>query len=263
MPNLTAQEIAQHAANAGFTGDDLEIAVAVALAESSGNPSALGDIGLQTQKWGASVGLWQIRSLNPGYGTAAEQATRNHDANLDPATNAQHAYQIYQQRNNTFNDWSTYTEGQYRSHLNAARQGIANMNNGAATDPAPVQQDQQTTPSGTDGQQSNSNGFMSELQKLLEAVGKLLNPADKLKRAANTVGGAAASSAAFGQVQASGTAHQAHTANTQAYRDHATRGQERLRTQSDEIRSGAKCYEDLSGQQADSINKTAQKVRAD
>ena len=260
MPNLTAQEIAQHAANAGFSGNDLEIAVAVALAESSGNPGALGDISLQTQKWGASVGLWQIRSLNPGYGTAAEQATRNHDANLDPATNAQHAYQIYQQRNNSFNDWSTYTEGQYRSHLDAARQGIANMDNGTAPDP--VQQDpQQTTPGNTGGEQSNSNGFMSEIQKLLEAVGKLLNPADKLNKAAQTVGRAAASSQAFGQVQSSSQAHQAHTANTQAYREHATRGQDKLRTQSDEIRSGAKCYEDQATQQSDSINRTAQKAR--
>lgn len=258
MPNLTAQEIARFAADAGFSGNDLEVAVAVALAESSGNPGALGDISLQTEKWGASVGLWQIRSLNPGYGTAAEQATRNHDANLDPATNARHAYEIYQQRGNSFNDWSTYTEGQYRSHLDAARQGVAALGNGT---PDPVQQDQTTTPSGAEGGQSNSGGFMSELQKLLEAVGKLLNPADKLNRAANTVGGAAASNAAFGQVQGSAAAHQAHTANTQAYREHAVRGQERLRTQSDEIKAGAKCYEDLSGQQADSINRTAQKVR--
>lgn len=258
MPNLTAREIAQHAANAGFSGNDLEIAVAVALAESSGNPGALGDISLQTNKWGASVGLWQIRSLNPGYGTSAEQATRNHDANLDPATNARHAYEIYQQRNNSFNDWSTYTEGQYRSHLNAARQGISQLGDGNTTT-QPVQQDQNTTPSG--GGQSNSNGFMSELQKLLEAVGKLLNPADKLNKAGQILGRASASSAAFGQVQGSSAAHQAHTANTQKYRDHAVRGQERLRTQSDEIKAGARCYEDLSGKQAESINRTTQKAR--
>lgn len=258
MPNLTAQEIARYAADAGFSGNDLEIAVAVALAESSGNAGALGDISLQTSKWGASVGLWQIRSLNPGYGTAAEQATRNHDANLDPATNAQHAYQIYQQRNNSFNDWSTYTEGQYRSHLNAARQGISQLGDGTTQ---PVQQDQNTTPSGTDGGQSNSNGFMSELQKLLEAVGKLLNPADKLNKAGQLLGRSAASSAAFGQVQGSGAAHQAHTANTQAYQKHAVRGQERLRTQSDEIKAGARCYEDLSNKQAEGINRTTQKAR--
>src|SRR5208282_634628 len=61
--NLSASEIAGYASAAGFSGPDLQVAVAVALAESSGNPSAIGDLTL-----GVSVGLWQINlKAHPEY----------------------------------------------------------------------------------------------------------------------------------------------------------------------------------------------------
>jgi hypothetical protein len=120
VPTISAQQIAQHAYNAGFRGDALTTAVAVALAESHGDTGIHGDVNLQTGAWGPSVGLWQIRSLNPGHGTAVEQALRNATANADPATNARHAYAISRQGTN-FGPWSTYTSGAYRGYLDRAR----------------------------------------------------------------------------------------------------------------------------------------------
>jgi Lysozyme like domain len=134
VPTISAQQIAQHAYNAGFRGDALTTAVAVALAESHGDTGIHGDVNLQTGTWGPSVGLWQIRSLNPGHGTAAEQALRNAQANADPATNARHAYAISRHGTN-FRPWSTYTNGAYRSYLSQARtasRGVSGAPTGGA-----------------------------------------------------------------------------------------------------------------------------------
>jgi hypothetical protein len=130
VPTISAQQIAQHAYSAGFRGDALTTAVAVALAESHGDTGIHGDVNLQTGTWGPSVGLWQIRSLNPGHGTAAEQALRNAAANADPATNARHAFAISRHGSN-FRPWSTYTNGAYRSYLSQARTASRGVTGGA------------------------------------------------------------------------------------------------------------------------------------
>ena len=54
---LSPNRVARLAYDAGFRGRDLEVAVAVALAESGGEPKARGDAGLQDRTWGPSVGL--------------------------------------------------------------------------------------------------------------------------------------------------------------------------------------------------------------
>src|SRR5437016_3461076 len=110
MPTISDQQIARYAYDAGFRGDTLNTAVAVALAESHGRTGAIGDTTLQNATWGPSVGLWQIRSLNAGHGTAAERSLRDAQANTDPATNARHAYAISGHGRN-FHPWSTYTGG--------------------------------------------------------------------------------------------------------------------------------------------------------
>jgi hypothetical protein len=102
--------IARHAHAAGFRGQALVTAVAVALAESGGRPGIRGDEGLQNSKWGPSIGLWQIRSLNADYGTGGQ---RDAKANLDPRTNAKHAFEI-SGRGHNFMPWSAY---QFRRHV--------------------------------------------------------------------------------------------------------------------------------------------------
>lgn len=123
-------EIAQLAFNAGFRGDSLAIAVAVSLAESGGNPSAFGDVGLQDSTWGPSVGLWQIRSINKQRGTGQG---RDQNTNTDAQTNATNAFAISGAGAN-FGPWSTYKNGAYKKYLTVARQvasgikGAGNVN---------------------------------------------------------------------------------------------------------------------------------------
>ena len=93
-----------YARAAGFSGADLSIAVAIAYAESSGDPNALGDNG-------DSYGLWQINVPNhPEYA----------GANLyDPQTNANAAFAIYQAAGNSFSPWTTFKTGAFSQFLNS------------------------------------------------------------------------------------------------------------------------------------------------
>lgn len=113
MPTLSAQEIYNLAVKAGFSGTQAATATAIALAESGGNTTALGDTTLQTEKWGPSVGLWQIRSLKAESGTGGvRDATRL----TDPAFNARSAYSIYQSQG--WNAWTVYKTGAYARYAN-------------------------------------------------------------------------------------------------------------------------------------------------
>ena len=90
--------IAGYAQNAGFSGEDLLIAVAIAYAESSGDPQAVGDNG-------DSIGLWQINLPNhPEY--QGQDLT-------NPQVNANAAYAIYSAAGNSFSPWSTFKSGAY------------------------------------------------------------------------------------------------------------------------------------------------------
>lgn len=103
---LSIDELWTVASNAGFQGDDLPIAVSVALAESSGNPNALGDLNITP---GGSVGLWQVNlKYHPEYTT---------DELRDPQTNANAAFAIYQAAGSQFTPWSTFKNGAYLTHL--------------------------------------------------------------------------------------------------------------------------------------------------
>lgn len=119
MTALTPAQIAVHARAAGFSGEDLVTAVAVALGESGGRTDAKGDVGLQTGTWGPSIGLWQIRSINAERGRGT---TRDELANYDPGHNARAAYTLY--REHGFQPWTIFNNGAYRNHLNEARNGV-------------------------------------------------------------------------------------------------------------------------------------------
>lgn len=114
MSALTLAQIAQHARNAGFKGDALVTAVAVSCAEDRNHdPAAFGDLSLIDAKWGASVGLWQIRSLHADYGTGR---VRDEVHLTDPAFNARSAYSISSGGSN-WNPWSTYKDGSYKTYM--------------------------------------------------------------------------------------------------------------------------------------------------
>lgn len=107
MGKLSASQIANVARNAGFSGNDLVTAVAIALAESSGNPQALGDTGIGE----GSFGLWQINSYyHPEFGP-------DFTTLYDPQVNANAAYSVYRASGNSFKAWSTFNNGAYVAYV--------------------------------------------------------------------------------------------------------------------------------------------------
>lgn len=120
MARLSATEIGKLVRQAGFTGEDVRIAIAVALAESRGETTARGDLGRVNATWGPSVGLFQIRSLNAERGKGT---TRDEDANMDPLTNARHALAI--KNASGWTAWTVYTTQAFRLFLPDAIAGEA------------------------------------------------------------------------------------------------------------------------------------------
>ena len=120
MPTLSIEQVARVALDSGWTGEKAAIATAIAMAESGGRTDARGDTTITTSKWGPSIGLWQIRSLNAQRGTGGE---RDEIANLDPRTNGRNAFAISNGGAN-WRPWSVYTSGAYRAHLARARLAV-------------------------------------------------------------------------------------------------------------------------------------------
>lgn len=112
--------LAQLASNAGFTGDDLQTAVAIALAESQGNPNAYNpETAAGTPQGKGSYGLWQIYlKAHP------EFAGQNL---YDPQTNANAAYRVYVAAGYSFSPWSTFGSGAYQAFLDQASSQIGDI----------------------------------------------------------------------------------------------------------------------------------------
>jgi hypothetical protein len=110
MGELSASQLKSLAANAGFSGSDLDTAAAIALAESSGNPNAYGD-----PSAGGSYGLWQINAkYHPEFGP-------DFTTLYDPQTNANAAYQVYKTAGYSFTPWSTFNSGAFISYLSSVQ----------------------------------------------------------------------------------------------------------------------------------------------
>jgi lysozyme-like protein len=115
MPILSASEIKGYAAKAGFKGNDLNIAVAVALAESGGNTEAHNHSGKDN-----SYGLWQINmygSMGPARQRQFHLATY---ADLfQPDVNARAAKAIHSSQG-WDKGWTTYKSGKYKQYMDKA-----------------------------------------------------------------------------------------------------------------------------------------------
>jgi hypothetical protein len=105
---LSADQIAQYAAAAGFSGGDLTTAVAIAFAESSGNTQAHNPNG--EDSWG----LWQI-NLNAHPEFSSWDLT-------DPALNARAAFLLYS--SSGFRPWSTFNSGVFQRYMASAQAGV-------------------------------------------------------------------------------------------------------------------------------------------
>jgi Lysozyme like domain len=137
--NLQISQLLALASGAGFSGDDVALAVAIALAESSGNPQAYNPERAAGAAEGyGSFGLWQIYlEKHPEFG----------GQNLfDPQVNAAAAYAVYASAGNSFRPWSTFGSGAYRKQLDAVNQALtATSPDATASDSGPG-----FTPSNTD-----------------------------------------------------------------------------------------------------------------
>jgi hypothetical protein len=114
---LSAAQIAGYAYRAGFRGQALTVATAVALAESGGRPRAHNPVPPDN-----SYGLWQINMLG-ALGPERRRAFHLGGNNqlFDPMANARAAFAISRQ-GRSFGPWTTYTSGAYRRFLGPARQ---------------------------------------------------------------------------------------------------------------------------------------------
>ncbi|MGH3761103.1 transglycosylase SLT domain-containing protein [Actinophytocola sp.] len=122
MSKLSPEQIAQAAHDAGFRGDDLTTAVAIALAESSGDPRAHNPVPPDD-----SYGLWQINMIGALGPDRRDQFDLDADKELfDPETNAKAAFAISGD-GNSFQPWTTFTSGAYEEHLDEARKGVRAM----------------------------------------------------------------------------------------------------------------------------------------
>ncbi|WP_119582775.1 peptidoglycan-binding protein [Streptomyces europaeiscabiei] len=121
---MSLTELRTLATQAGFTGSDITIAAAVAMAESKGDPVVIGDQHLVDHKWGPSIGLFQIRSLrHPGQFSPPD--TLRVAAKLkDPLYNAKTAKAIKHAHN--WNQWSTFTSGAYKQYMDGGPASPAN-----------------------------------------------------------------------------------------------------------------------------------------
>ena len=114
MAKLTSSQVYTLLLDGGFSPDDARLMTAIAHAESALRLDAVGDVGLQTDKWGPSVGLFQIRTLRAETGTGGD---RDIERLLnDPAAQVKAAFNISNGGTN-FRPWSTFTSGSFRKFL--------------------------------------------------------------------------------------------------------------------------------------------------
>lgn len=112
LSGLSREEIGTVAQSAGFPASSIPIAVAVALAESSGNPRAHNPVPPDD-----SYGLWQINMIGRlGPERRRQFGLSRNEELLDPLTNARAAYAVSSHGTN-WRPWATYTSGQYRRYL--------------------------------------------------------------------------------------------------------------------------------------------------
>lgn len=116
MANLTPVQVATVASAAGFTGAALEMAVAIALAESGGNPKA---VNTNSDKWKSrDRGLWQI---NDHYHAEVSDAQA-----FDPNQAAKAAYRI-SNGGKSWSAWATYKNGSANAQMSRAKMAVAQL----------------------------------------------------------------------------------------------------------------------------------------
>lgn len=131
MARLSMAQAYAYARQAGFDPASAVIMVAIAMGESGLRTDAVGDTGLETNYWGPSVGLTQVRTVKSETGTGK---TRDISRLTDPLQNMISAYEI-SHGGKDFSPWTVYNTGAYRQFMgqaSAARSGYSATNTGVA-----------------------------------------------------------------------------------------------------------------------------------
>lgn len=115
---MNANEIYQAAVAAGFSPQQAVTMTAIALAESSGNPTSHND---NRSTGDNSYGLWQINMIDTlGPARLKQFGIQSNDALFDPHTNAAAAF-IVSGGGGNFAPWTTYTSQKYKKYLGEAQ----------------------------------------------------------------------------------------------------------------------------------------------
>lgn len=124
---VTDARIAALLDGAGFPRGELVTGVAVALAESGGDPGARNNSPPRED----SQGLWQINTLAHPW-TAGTNL-------YDPATNAAAAYRVWTQAGGSWRPWGAYTNSSFRQYLDRADSAVrAHLDGSSGVDPVPT-----------------------------------------------------------------------------------------------------------------------------
>jgi hypothetical protein len=124
-PQITLHDVALLAYNAGFRGNDLRIAIALADGSESMRSPYIINSGAGAGFY--AVGIWQMLS---GPTEAWSVGLRDPQANLDPQTNANNAYTLKQGQG--WNAWEGYTKGTHIQYMTAANEAATWVEQGYA-----------------------------------------------------------------------------------------------------------------------------------
>lgn len=126
MPIISDTKIAEAARDAGFRGDEIATAVAVALAESGGNTTAVNS---KEPDGSTSYGLWQINSVHAGL-------LKNGDWR-NALDNARMAYQVYTNAGKKWTPWGVFNRNRHLLFMPRGILAAKGIPGGAAIAPVP------------------------------------------------------------------------------------------------------------------------------
>lgn len=132
---MSAEAIAQLAQRAGWRGRHITLATAVALAESSGNPSATN----ANTNGSTDYGLWQVNDVHRSSGF-------NPARGLEPLYNARQAHAVWERADGSWTPWVTFNEGLHLRFMPAARRAALNLRPVPQTAPASYGRPLETQP---------------------------------------------------------------------------------------------------------------------
>lgn len=144
MATLSMTQIARVAKKAGFSGKNLQIAVAVAYAESTGRTTVVNYLGC--------TGLWQIyqrvhAKAHPSWTTAWLKVAEN---------NAKAAW-ILSSHGKNWRPWETYTNGMYKKHMSSAASAIKKAGSSSSSSSSSSSRSSSSTKSSSRSSTSNTN----------------------------------------------------------------------------------------------------------